>query len=283
MKIAHEFTVPAGVDRAWEVLTDLELIAPCLPGAQITGRDGEAYRGKLKVKVGPVVSEFAGTASFVEKDDAAKVAVIEGKARDARGAGNASATITARLVADGEGSTRASVEADMKISGKLAQFGSGMIQEVSQKLIGTFVQCLEGKITNSAPTAGGSPEATAAPAATDTAEPAAPTMPAPAPPVAREGAAPAAAPLAPTMPTAAPPVIPSSAPSTPTPAWSPEPPAPAAARPAPAAAAPSQPEPEVEALDLGKYAGGAVAKRVVPVLVGIGVVAVAVVVWVATR
>jgi carbon monoxide dehydrogenase subunit G len=229
MKIAHEFTVPAGVDRAWEVLTDLELIAPCLPGAQITGRDGEAYRGKLKVKVGPVVSEFAGTASFVEKDAAAKVAVIEGKARDARGAGNASATITARLVADGEAATRASVEADMKISGKLAQFGSGMIQEVSEKLIGTFVQCLEGKIAAPAVAPAAAPPVTAP----EPSEPSAPVPP----------AAPAAPPTAPAAP----------------------------------------PQQEVEALDLGKYAGGAVAKRAVPVLVGLAVVAVAVVVWVATR
>ncbi|MGF1647248.1 MAG: SRPBCC family protein [Kineosporiaceae bacterium] len=271
MKIAHEFTVPAGVDRAWEVLTDLELIAPCLPGAQITGRDGEAYRGKLKVKVGPVVSEFAGTASFVEKDDTAKVAVIEGKARDARGAGNASATITARLVPEGEGSTRASVEADMKISGKLAQFGSGMIQEVSEKLIGTFVQCLEGKIT--APALAAAPETAApvpAPESEGTAEPGpAPTMSGAAPsvppgtPAAVPGTA-ATAPAAPTRPSAAPPITtPEPSPTTPTTA--------------------PRPQPEVEALDLGKYAGGAVARRAVPVLVGLGVVAVAVVVWVATR
>jgi carbon monoxide dehydrogenase subunit G len=277
MKIAHEFTVPAGVDRAWEVLTDLELIAPCLPGAQITGRDGEAYRGKLKVKVGPVVSEFAGTASFVEKDDAAKVAVIEGKARDARGAGNASATITARLVADGEGSTRASVEADMKISGKLAQFGSGMIQEVSAKLIGTFVQCLEGKIAAPvvAPAAAAAAPAAAAPAA----EPTASTMPSSAPPVLEDAsAAPVSASataeaVAPTMPSAAPPVT------------APEPSEPSASVPpaAPPTAPAAPPQQEVEALDLGKYAGGAVAKRAVPVLVGLAVVAVAVVVWVATR
>jgi carbon monoxide dehydrogenase subunit G len=280
MKIAHEFTVPAGVDRAWEVLTDLELIAPCLPGAQITGRDGEAYRGKLKVKVGPVVSEFAGTASFVEKDDAAKVAVIEGKARDARGAGNASATITARLVADGEAATRASVEADMKISGKLAQFGSGMIQEVSEKLIGTFVQCLEGKIAAPAVAPAAAPGA-AAPAA----EPTAPTMPSTAPPVVEAApATPVAASstaeaVAPTMPSAAPPVaVPE--PSEPSEPSASAPPTVPVAPPSTPAAPPQQ---EVEALDLGKYAGGAVAKRAVPVLVGLAVVAVAVVVWVATR
>ena len=145
MKIDHEFVVPAPVDRAWEVLTDLELIAPCMPGAVLTGSDGDTYSGKLKVKVGPVVSEFAGTATFVQKDAVAHVAVIDAKARDARGAGNASATITARLRADGD-NTVASVETDMKISGKLAQFGSGMIKEVSGKLLDSFVTCLKGKI-----------------------------------------------------------------------------------------------------------------------------------------
>jgi carbon monoxide dehydrogenase subunit G len=147
MKIANEFTVHVPIEQAWKVLTDLEGIAPCLPGAQLTGVDGGVYKGKVKVKVGPVISEFAGTAQFAEKDDAAHRAVIDAKGRDARSAGNAAAMITAQLRPDGD-STVVNVDTDLKISGKLAQFGSGMIKEVSQKLLGQFVTALEDKIAN---------------------------------------------------------------------------------------------------------------------------------------
>jgi len=146
MKIDNEFTVNVPVDEAWDVLTDLERIAPCMPGAQLTGREGDAFLGKVKVKVGPVISEFAGTASFIEKDAATHHAVIDAKGRDSRGAGNASAIITAQLRADGEHRTVVTVETDLKISGKLAQFGSGMIAEVSSKLIDQFVDSLEKQV-----------------------------------------------------------------------------------------------------------------------------------------
>ncbi len=145
MKIDNEFTVGVPVEQAWAVLTDLDRIAPCMPGAQLTGVEGEVYSGKVKVKVGPVTSEYAGTARFVEKDDASYHAVIDAKGRDSRGAGNASAVITAQLRAEGE-RTVVSVDTDLKISGKIAQFGSGMIKEVSQKLLGQFVDCLERKL-----------------------------------------------------------------------------------------------------------------------------------------
>jgi uncharacterized protein len=145
VKIANEFTVHVPIDVAWKVLTDLEGIAPCLPGAQLTGVDGDVYQGKVKIKVGPVISEFAGTARFAEKDDDAYRAVIDAKGRDARSAGNAAALITAQLRADGD-HTVVNVDTDLKISGKLAQFGSGMIKEVSQKLLGQFVAALEAKI-----------------------------------------------------------------------------------------------------------------------------------------
>ena len=150
MKIENEFTVHAPIDQAWKVLTDLEGIAPCLPGAQLTGVDGDVYQGKVKIKVGPVISEFAGTARFVEKDDDKHRAVIDAKGRDSRSAGSAMAMITATLTAAGE-STVVSVDTDMKISGKLAQFGSGMIKEVSQKLLGQFVASLEAKIAGGEP------------------------------------------------------------------------------------------------------------------------------------
>jgi uncharacterized protein len=162
MKITNEFTVHTPIERAWEVLTDLEGIAPCLPGAQLTGVDGETYSGKVKVKVGPVVSDFAGTARFLEKDEQARRAVIDAKGRDSRSAGNAAAVVTAHLRADGD-QTLVSVDTDLKISGKLAQFGSGMIKEVSGKLLGQFVTNLEAKLA-AEPTAGEGP-ATSVPAA----------------------------------------------------------------------------------------------------------------------
>ncbi|MFC9786228.1 SRPBCC family protein [Rhodococcus sp. NPDC127528] len=146
MKLQHEFPVSAPVDVAWEALTDLESVAGLLPGAQLTGRDGDAYLGRVKVKVGPVVSEFAGRAEFREKDDAAHHAVIEAKGRDSRGGGNASATITVALD-EHEGRTSATVDTDMKVVGKLAQFGSGMIAQVSEKLMDQFVDALEAKLS----------------------------------------------------------------------------------------------------------------------------------------
>ncbi|WP_045746274.1 SRPBCC domain-containing protein [Actinoplanes rectilineatus] len=163
MKITNEFVVHTPIDKAWEVLTDLEGIAPCMPGAQLTGVEGEVYKGKVKVKVGPVISDFAGTAQFTAKDDAEYRAVIDAKGRDARSAGNAAAVVTAWLTAEGPDSTKVSVDTDLKISGKLAQFGSGMIKEVSGKLLTQFVANLEAKL------------------ASDTAEPVSPAPVSPAP------------------------------------------------------------------------------------------------------
>ena len=150
MKIDNEFTVGVPIDRAWAVLTDLEGIAPCMPGAVLTGVEGDVYSGKVKVKVGPITSEYAGTAQFVEKDEASHRAVINANGRDVRGAGNAAAAITAQLRAEGS-STVVSVDTDLKISGRIAQFGSGMIKEVSAKLLGQFVDCLEGKLAVEVP------------------------------------------------------------------------------------------------------------------------------------
>ncbi|RVW11129.1 membrane oxidoreductase [Prescottella agglutinans] len=159
MKIADEFTVDAPIDRAWEVLTDLEGIAPLLPGAQMTGREGDDYLGTVKIKVGPVTSEFAGRASFVERDEQSRTAVIDARGREKRGSGNASATITARLHESGGGATRVTVDTDMKVVGKLAQFGSGMIQQVSTKLMRQFAASLEDRLATGA--AAESPESAA--------------------------------------------------------------------------------------------------------------------------
>ncbi|WP_420880165.1 SRPBCC family protein [Rhodococcus sp. (in: high G+C Gram-positive bacteria)] len=145
MKIADQFTVDAPIERAWEVLTDLEGIAPLLPGARMTGREGDDYLGSVKIKVGPVTTEFAGRASFTEKDAQSHTAVIDARGREKRGSGNASATITARLHDEGD-ATRVTVDTDMKVVGKLAQFGSGMIAQVSAKLMGQFASSLEDRL-----------------------------------------------------------------------------------------------------------------------------------------
>jgi hypothetical protein len=175
MEIKNEFTVGVPIDQAWAVLTDLAGIAPCLPGAQLTGQEGETYTGKVRIKVGPVVSEFAGTAAFTVKDDANYRAVIEAKGSDRRGSGNASATITAGLRTDDD-RTVVSVDTDLSISGKIAQFGKSTIVEVSQKLLGQFVDCLEAKLT-----AGESAPAAPAPDGVDSSLPAAANASAPPP------------------------------------------------------------------------------------------------------
>ncbi|WP_433603015.1 SRPBCC family protein [Nocardia sp. CA-135953] len=148
MKIANEFTVNAPVEQAWQVLTDLEQVVPLMPGAQMVGWQGQDFLGKLKVKVGPVTSEFTGKANFVERDEHDHRAVINGTGRDARGSGNAAATITTQLREDG-GKTRVTVDTDLKIVGKLAQLGSGVLQQVSEKLLGQFVTSLEAKLAAS--------------------------------------------------------------------------------------------------------------------------------------
>jgi carbon monoxide dehydrogenase subunit G len=152
MKLDNEFTVGVPVSQAWGVLTDLEVIAPCMPGAQLTGVNDGVYTGKVKIKVGPVTAEYSGTARFTEKDDATYRAVIDARGRDSRGNGNATAVISAQLRADGA-STVVNVTTDLTIAGRVAQFGSGMIKEVSAKLLGQFVQCLEGKLGADLPAA----------------------------------------------------------------------------------------------------------------------------------
>jgi len=167
MKIANEFTISVPIDEAWDVLSDLEQVVPLMPGAQLTGRDGDDYLGKVKVKVGPVTSEFSGKANFVERDQEHHRAVINARGREARGSGNAAATVTTQLDSDGD-RTRVTVDTDLKIVGKLAQFGSGMLQQVSEKLLGEFVQSLEAKLAASAqPMAAEAPDRAAATAAAE--------------------------------------------------------------------------------------------------------------------
>ena len=163
MKIANQFTVSAPIDQAWDVLCDLERVIPLMPGAQLTGHEGDDYLGKVKVKVGPVTSEFSGKVRFVEQDRDQHRAVIDAKGKESRGTGNAAATVTAQLDEDGE-RTNVSVDTDLKIVGKLAQFGSGMLQQVSEKLLGQFVESLEAKLAAENSPAAASPESPESPA-----------------------------------------------------------------------------------------------------------------------
>jgi carbon monoxide dehydrogenase subunit G len=146
MQLEHEFTVPVPVDRAWEVLLDVETIAPCMPGASVDTVDGDSFTGNVKVKVGPITVAYAGKASFLEKDATAHRAVVEAKGRETRGSGTAAATVTARMTDEG-GSTRVNVLTDLAITGKPAQFGRGVMNDVGNKLIGQFADCLATTIT----------------------------------------------------------------------------------------------------------------------------------------
>ena len=148
MKLEHQFTVPVPVDRAWEVLLDVEKIAPCMPGAVIDSVDGDSFTGQVKVKVGPITVAYAGKASFLEKDATAHRAVVEAKGRETRGSGTAAATVTASMADEG-GSARVTVVTDLAITGRPAQFGRGVLNDVGNKLIGQFADCLATTITTS--------------------------------------------------------------------------------------------------------------------------------------
>jgi carbon monoxide dehydrogenase subunit G len=151
MDLNHEFVVNVPVAEAWAILTDLERIAPCLPGAQLTEVEGDTYRGQVKIKVGPILAQFKGQASFVSRDDAAHTATLKGEGRDTTGKGNASAMITAELTSVTPTSTKCTVHTDLSISGKVAQFGRGALADVSDKLLAQFSENLN-QLISAAPT-----------------------------------------------------------------------------------------------------------------------------------
>jgi len=155
MKLENEFRVSSPVQKVWEALLDLERVTPCLPGAALTEQAGDHYKGTMAVKLGPVTARYSGTVRFVETDERARRAVIEAKGRDVRGQGTASATITSTL-SGRDGSTHVRVETDMRLTGRAAQFGRGIQQDVATKMLGQFAECLERKLS-------GEPEEAAAP------------------------------------------------------------------------------------------------------------------------
>ena len=141
MELTNEFSVPVPVEQAWAVLTDIERIAPCMPGTTLEEVDGDEYKGNVKVKVGPMTAQYRGAARFLERDDAAHRAVLRAEGREARGQGNAAATITATVAADGDGSV-VKVVTDLTITGKVAQFGRGVLADVSARLMKEFADRL---------------------------------------------------------------------------------------------------------------------------------------------
>jgi uncharacterized protein len=168
MELSNDFRVSASPEEAWKVLTDVERIAPMLPGAKLEEIEGDEFRGLVKVKVGPITAQYKGKATFQEQNEAEGRVVLKATGRDTRGQGNANATITATLVPDGDG-TRVTVVTDLTITGKVAQFGRGVLADVSGKLIGQFVDALEADLKTGSASAEPAPDAPAEPAAPEAA------------------------------------------------------------------------------------------------------------------
>ncbi|NDH23960.1 MAG: membrane oxidoreductase [Actinobacteria bacterium] len=145
MRIENDMHVSASMEEAWALLTDIPAIAPCLPGAKLISQDGDTYEGTMKVKVGPIVAEYSGTATVVEMNEADRTVKLTASGRDKRGAGNASADIFASMV-EVDGGTTVSIATDLKVAGKVAQFGRGAMADISKKLLGQFAECIEAKL-----------------------------------------------------------------------------------------------------------------------------------------
>jgi carbon monoxide dehydrogenase subunit G len=141
-KLLNEFTVHRPIYETWNVLTDVERIAPCMPGAALEEIEGDVFRGVVKVKLGAISTAFKGQANFVERDDDTHRAVLKAEGRDTTGKGNASALITAQLESIDEATTKCVVETDLHVTGKVAQFGRGIMGDVSKKLMNQFASNL---------------------------------------------------------------------------------------------------------------------------------------------
>jgi carbon monoxide dehydrogenase subunit G len=233
-KLLNEFTVNRPIEEAWTVLTDVERIAPCMPGAQLQEIEGDVYRGLVKVKLGAITTSFKGQASFTERDDTGHRAVLKAEGRDTGGKGNADALITATLQSVSPEVTKCVVSTDLRVTGKVAQFGRGIMADVSKKLMGQFASNLNTMLDEQG-TEQGNGEATTAPA---TEAPAA--------------EAPAAATTA-------------------------EPTSAAPEGNGAAAAAPTVRKiegPAAEPIELSSAAGGAILKRILPVLAGVVILAI---------
>jgi uncharacterized protein len=160
MQLEHRLSVPAPIDVVWPALLDPERVAPCVPGATLTGVDGETFTGTVKVKVGPITLLYKGTGTFTETDEQGRRAVLKADAKDTRGNGTVKATVTLTLTDEGDHTT-GTVATDLSITGKPAQFGRGMIADVGGKIIEQFAACLSEKLAvaepESAPASAGQP------------------------------------------------------------------------------------------------------------------------------
>ncbi len=247
MELTNDFVIERNIEETWKILNDLEFIAPCMPGAQLTEIEGDEYRGLVKIKVGPISANYKGKASFVEQDATNHVARLKAEGRDPR-QGNANAMVTATMEELAAEQTKVTIHTDLGLTGKIASFGRGAIEDVSKKILGQFTDNLRDKLA-----AEGEPASATAAQASSTEAPvdaatAAPTA--------------AAAPQADSSP------------------------APAAAASTPAAAESTGvrkiESPEAEAVDLLDVAGGAAAKRFIPAAGGAALLA-AIIWWIVNR
>ena len=171
MELTHKFVVPTPVEETWTVFQDIARVAECFPGAQVTSAEGDAFRGTCKVRLGPIALVYGGSGTFVERDEAGHRFVVEAKGKDKRGNGTAGATVTLSMASSG-GGTEVEVLTDLSITGKPAQFGRGVMQDVSDKLLGQFVACLEERLGSGSEDAPGADPA--GPATGSDTDPAAP-------------------------------------------------------------------------------------------------------------
>ena len=168
MDLTHRFSVPAQMDEAWNAFNDLEGLAPCFPGATISSVEGDEFSGSVKIKLGPIALVYNGSGRYVERNDAERRVVIEARGKDKRGNGTATATVTAKFAGNGD-QTQIEVFTDLAITGKPAQFGRGVISDVSDKLLNQFVSCVSDRFAQSGLGAAQAPSADEAAAATSTA------------------------------------------------------------------------------------------------------------------
>jgi carbon monoxide dehydrogenase subunit G len=146
MDLAHRFSVPTAVEETWAHFQDIASVAECFPGAQVSSADADSFSGSVKVKLGPIALVYNGSGTFVEKDEAAHRFVVDAKGKDKRGNGTAGAKVTLTMASSASGGTDVEVLTDLAVTGKPAQFGRGVMQDVSDKLLGQFVDCLEQRL-----------------------------------------------------------------------------------------------------------------------------------------
>jgi carbon monoxide dehydrogenase subunit G len=163
MRITNDISVDAPPDELFSFLSDVERVAPCLPGAHIDGAEGDAYRGSMRVKVGPITADYRGTLRFLEHDEAARRAVLHMRADDAGGAGAAEARI-ATTVQDADGASRITIDTDLQIRGRVAQFGRGAMEKIATRMLGEFARNLEAAMSRREETPAREPERATAPA-----------------------------------------------------------------------------------------------------------------------